>query len=211
MIKNIIFDLSEVIISGYRGAEILVEKNSEVSAEEFLKRKKEMKSLFSETMRGTITEDEYLDKLLENKNWDIPKEKLKAIIRSNFDISVEGTMEIIKKLKKQYKLILLSDHMKEWIEYILDNNGELNIFDNKYFSYELGKLKSEREPFEFVLEDLKLKAEETLFIDDNEDNVNIAKSLGINALQFIDAKKLEEDLKQMHLLENKDLDNFSDR
>lgn len=40
MIKNIIFDLSEVIISGYYGVEKIIEQNTKISAEEFLKRKK---------------------------------------------------------------------------------------------------------------------------------------------------------------------------
>lgn len=40
MIKNIIFDLSEVIISGYHGVEKIIEQNTNILAEEFLARKK---------------------------------------------------------------------------------------------------------------------------------------------------------------------------
>lgn len=39
MIKNIIFDLSEVIIFGYHGVENIIEQNTNISSEEFLKRK----------------------------------------------------------------------------------------------------------------------------------------------------------------------------
>lgn len=46
MIKNIIFDLSEVIISGYHGAEKIIEQNSNIPAEEFLKRKKKLSIYF---------------------------------------------------------------------------------------------------------------------------------------------------------------------
>jgi putative hydrolase of the HAD superfamily len=108
-------------------------------------------------------------------------------------------MNIILKLKEHYNLILLSDHVKEWVKYILNNNIELNIFEHKYFSYELGKLKSDEGTFKNVLEDLEIKAEETLFIDDSEKNINIAKQSRINVLQFTNANKLEEDLKSMEI------------
>ena len=41
MIKNIIFDLSEVLISGYAGIQTLIEKKFGIPAEEFLERKRE--------------------------------------------------------------------------------------------------------------------------------------------------------------------------
>ena len=40
MIKNIIFDLSEVIISGYHNIEFVVAKHTNIKAEEFLKDRK---------------------------------------------------------------------------------------------------------------------------------------------------------------------------
>lgn len=199
MIKNIIFDLSEVIISGYHGVEKLVEKNTEITAEEFLQRKREMTNLFLDTMRGKFTEDEYIRQLLEKEDWSISSEQLKVIIRNNLNIPVEGTMEIIRKLKNQYKLILLSDHVKEWMKYIFDNNDEINIFDKKYFSYELGKLKSDNGTFKAVLEDSNIRAEETLFIDDYESNINAARLVGINGVQFKNANILKEDLIKMNI------------
>lgn len=39
MIKNIIFDLSEIIISRYHGAEKLIEQRYGIKSDEFLKRK----------------------------------------------------------------------------------------------------------------------------------------------------------------------------
>ena len=122
MIKNIIFDLSEVIISGYHGVENVIAQNTNISAEEFLNRKEETINIFLDTMRGKYTEDEYLEHLLNGTNWNITKEKMKLLIRKNLNISVNGTMDIIKKLRVNYNLILLSDHVKEWIDYIFKNN-----------------------------------------------------------------------------------------
>ena len=59
MIKNIIFDLSEVIISGYFGIQELIEKKYKIPAEEFLNRKREMNHRFFELMRGNLKEEQY--------------------------------------------------------------------------------------------------------------------------------------------------------
>ena len=42
MIKNIIFDLSEVIISGFHKIEEIIEKNTNIKAEEFLAKRREI-------------------------------------------------------------------------------------------------------------------------------------------------------------------------
>ncbi len=142
MIKNMIFDLSEVIISGYHGTEELIEKKYKITAKEFLAQREIYNDLFLETMRGKGTEETYLEKLVKETNWKMTLEELKSIIRENLDRQIEGTMEIIQKLKGKYQLTLLSDHIKEWADYIMKTNQNLQIFDNIFFSYELGKLKS---------------------------------------------------------------------
>ena len=72
-IKNIIFDLSEVIISGFHKTEEIIEKNTNIKAEEFLAKRREVEDVFLDTMRGKYTEDEYIDALVENANWNVSK------------------------------------------------------------------------------------------------------------------------------------------
>lgn len=200
MIKNIIFDLSEVIISGFHKAEYIVEKNTNIKAEEFLEQRKEVNDIFLDAMRGKCTEDEYIEALLKSANWNVNKEIIKKSIRQNLDTKVEGTMKIIEKLKERYNLILLSDHIKEWVDYIIETNKELEIFGHKYFSYEYGKLKTDEGTFKYVLEKEKIIPSETIFIDDNKENVEIAKQNGIYGIVFKDAKQLEKELQEMNLI-----------
>ncbi len=58
------------------------------------------------------------------------------------------------------------------------------MFEKVYFSQILGMRKPEHRIFEFVLTDAGLKPDETLFIDDNSDNVLAARELGIIAYQL---------------------------
>ena len=77
MIKNIIFDLSEVIISGYWRIENLIEKKYEIPAEDFLQQKINKNELFLDLMRGNLKEEDYWNELLKGMNWDITIEDLK--------------------------------------------------------------------------------------------------------------------------------------
>ena len=192
MIKNIIFDLSEVIISGYHNIEFVVAKHTDIKAEEFLNRKKETINMFLEAMRGKYTEDEYLDDLMNGMDWKISRDELKEYIRENMNVPVQGTMEIIKKLKKNYNIILLSDHIVEWVDYILKNNPELSVFDKKY-------LKVDEGIFEYILEDANINSEETIFIDDSIDNIINAKKTGITGIVFENANQLEEELRKLNI------------
>lgn len=196
MIKNIIFDLSEVIISGYHGVENIIEQNSNISAEEFLKRKKETTNIFLDAMRGKYSEDEYIKALIENTNWNVNKEIIKKCVRQNLDTKIDGTTPIIESLKEKYNLILLSDHIKEWVEYILNANKDLEVFRHKYFSYEYGMLKEDEGTFKYILEKEEILPSETIFIDDNKDNIKMANKEGIQGILFQNAKQLEYELKK---------------
>lgn len=200
-IKTIIFDLSEVIISGYYGIEKIIERKTGILPQEFLKRKSETIELFFDLMRGKLTEDEYFNELLTGTNWKISVDDIKEMARENLRIPVKGTLEIIKKLKDKYKLVLLSDYTKEWKDYIIYNNKDLNIFDKKYFSCDLGKLKTDEGTFNIVLKDLGVNPNEVIFIDDSKENIEIAKTSGLNVILFKDAKDLEANLKKLNILD----------
>lgn len=194
MIKNIIFDLSEVIISGYYGIEQLVKKKYNIKIKEFEERKKETLEIFFELMRGKIKEEDYWKKFLEGTDWNITIEDLKISMRENLNRPVEGTMEIVKELKGKYQLILLSDHVIGWMEYIQERNQDIKIFDKVILSYKIGSLKSDETTFMDVVRQTNIVPDETIFIDDNELNIKKAEEVGIHGIVFKNAKQLKEEL-----------------
>ena len=195
MIKNIIFDLSEVIISGYHGVEKLLREQFGIPEQDFKEQKQLKNELFLDLMRGILSEEEYLEELLKGTNWNISLKQLKIAIRQNLNQPIPGTMEIIKELKEgKYQLILLSDHAREWMKYIEENNKDLEIFDKKIFSYDIGAVKSDEQTFKIVLEQAGIVADETLFIDDYEKNVKNAETVGIHGIVFENAEQLRKTL-----------------
>ena len=200
MIKNIIFDLSEVIISGYWRIENLIEKKYEIPAEDFLQQKINKNELFLDLMRGNLKEEDYWNELLKGMNWDITIEDLKNTAREYLNQPVEGTMEIIEQLKGKYQLILLSDHVKEWMQYIEQINHDIDLFDKKIFSYEIVSVKPDKQTFKTVLNRVQIIADETLFVDDHEINIKRAEEEGIHGIIFKNAEQLKQELIERKIL-----------
>ena len=186
--------MSEVIISGYHGVEKILEQQYAIPEEEWERQRLSKNELFLNLMRGNLSEEAYLEELLQGTNWNISIEQLKTAIRSNLNRPVPGTMKVVRELKGKYQLILLSDYVREWMKYIEERNEDLRIFDKKIFSYNIGTTKSEVETFETVLEQTKIVANETLFIDDYEKNVKNAEAVGIHGIVFENAEQLRKTL-----------------
>lgn len=202
MYKYIISDLSEVIIQGFMGIAEELEPIIKISRKEIELEKTKNYPLFVDLMEGKMSEDEYIEKLISITKWNISIEKFKSIMRKVLNKKMPGTIDVLRKVKQtnKYTLVLLSDNVKEWVEYVEKTNKDLDIFDYKFFSYELGTIKEDNITFVKVLDKIKAKPEETLFIDDLMTNIKSAESIGITGIQFLSAEKLENSLKEKEII-----------
>ncbi|MBX2844779.1 MAG: HAD-IA family hydrolase, partial [Saprospiraceae bacterium] len=96
-------------------------------------------------------------------------------------------IELLRKLKKRYRLYMLSNtnyvHIAEiWrrLETKYGTNPIIDVFDKLYLSYEIGHIKPERDIYAHLLADAQIQAHETLFFDDLPANLKGAESLGIH-------------------------------
>ena len=71
-----------------------------------------------------------------------------------------------------------------------------NCFEKFYLSHEIKLRKPNKEIYEFALKENKLIAEETLFIDDLEENTTAASALGIHVWNLI---QNQEDVSQLFI------------
>jgi glucose-1-phosphatase len=95
-------------------------------------------------------------------------------------------IKLLKDLKSSYRTFLLSNsnriHYAKYIDDFRKQTGLPNLdplFEKVYFSFEIGMKKPDKEIFEFVLNDSKLVASETMFIDDMQQNICGAQSVGL--------------------------------
>jgi len=75
-----------------------------------------------------------------------------------------------------------------------------SLFEKVYYSHELGMRKPDRAIYEFVLRDAGIVPEETLFIDDREENILAARELGIAGHQLLDGETVPVVLKNYSLI-----------
>lgn len=105
--------------------------------------------------------------------------------------------ELLGKLKKHYPLYMISNTNDLHFEYIKQNFNITKHFTGFFPSHEVGHRKPNPAMFRHVLKEIKLKPEETVFVDDIIEFVDSAKQLGINAIQFTTRKNLERDLRNL--------------
>ena len=200
-IKNIIFDLGEVLLTGIRDTGLALAEKHKIT--DFSKNAVEwtnvktplLIAIVKEFLNGNTTEDEYLEQVISKYPEIGDKIFLKSHIRENFR-EIEGTREIILKLKGlEYRTALLSVHAKEWIDYCEDKFDFHKLFDVRAYSYEAGVSKPDTASFQHVLSKLEALPEECLFIDDSQLNIESAQKLGIKSILFKDARQLEKDLR----------------
>jgi hypothetical protein len=191
---GLIFDLSEVLISGLLGIESQLTKDSPGSEDEILACFGGQ--LLDELLLGNITEDTYLKAIVLRAGWGTGVSRLRKVIRDSFHNQVAGMLDILAALAPDCELALLSDHAAEWIAYIRSIHPFLGLFKRTFFAYELGKLKRDPEAFSQVLKALSVPAQRCLPIDDNPANFAVAQSVGLPGICFVDAEQLTSELRR---------------
>ena len=109
-----------------------------------------------------------------------------------------GIDELLTGLKNKYRLIALSNtniiHQKEWkIKYA----NILKHFETIFSSHELHSRKPEPGIYYAVLEKLKLKPHEVIFLDDMPENTAGANVLGIKTILVKSPEQMIKDLEGM--------------
>ncbi|MGC8648941.1 MAG: HAD family hydrolase [Candidatus Micrarchaeia archaeon] len=112
-------------------------------------------------------------------------------------------IKILEKLSKSYKIGVITnvsfsryyESRKLVLNSLLSKGCVKTIISSCYF----GVRKPNHKIYEEALKKLNVKAEETVFIDNQIENVEGAAKLGIHALLYTTAKKLEKDLRSLDI------------
>jgi putative hydrolase of the HAD superfamily len=182
-IKNIIFDLGGVILDIDPGKTRQAFRELGFSDLEALFA--ELKDIIFRFETGKVTKDTFYNVLKEhNQNQFTFAEMENAWNSMILDIPRER-VDILKSLKGKYRTFLLSNtneiHLEKYGN-IATKKFNLNIrelFEKAYFSHEVGMRKPGSEIYYHVLKNHDLHPEETLFIDDLEENIHGAESVGM--------------------------------
>ena len=185
-IKNIIFDLGGVILDidetiVYKELEKIGINVSELAhSKEFM----ELMSKFDTGIYTATTFRKRMKALIHQEK--MTDQKFDAIWNAMLLDIPRERVEAIEKVKKHYKIFLMSNtNVIHYDLYVRDlqlrfGYNEFDaLFDKSYFSFAEHLEKPDPRFFELILDHEGLVPEETLFIDDTEKNIKVAKSLGI--------------------------------
>jgi putative hydrolase of the HAD superfamily len=189
-IKNIIFDLGDVILNiDVPVASLSFAELSGKQQEEILTLFKE-NDLFRQFETGSLNEAGFRDlirQLLDTPDWT--DEMIDTAWNSLLLDLPPERVELLKKLGEKYRLFLLSNtssiHITKVNKILEAATGVKkldDLFEKVFLSYEMGLMKPDPKIYQDLLDEAGLVAEETLFLDDNLDNIKGAATLGIETI-----------------------------
>jgi 2-haloacid dehalogenase len=199
MIKNIIFDFGGVLMDWDPRYFFKTYFNDDEKMEWFLKNIAIDEWNIEQDRGRTLKEG---TEILIEKHPDWEKE-----IRAYYDnwpvmlkSDIPKNVEILRKLEGTFQLYGLTNWSAETFPIALDNYDFFQLFEDKIVVSGTEKLiKPGREIFELLLKRYDLKAEESVFIDDNIKNIETAKTLGFEVIHIKQETDLGDELTKLNI------------
>ena len=117
----------------------------------------------------------------------------RKMIRGVFEESVD----ILKKLKdKNYDCYVLSNWSAETFEGMADDYPFLKLFDGLLISGEDKLIKPDHAIYQLARDRFNLNPEETVFIDDKQENIEAAKGLDFKTIHLTDPQNIKIEINQ---------------
>lgn len=198
MIKNIIFDFGGVLMDWNPRYFFKDYFNDDEKVEYFLKNIV-VDEWNAEQDRGRTLAEGTEIQVKKHPDWE--KE-----IRAYYDnwttmlkSDIPENVAVLRKLgNTDYKLYGLTNWSAETFPYALANYDFFELFEGKIVvSGEEKLIKPNPEIWKVLLNRYNIKAEESVFIDDNAKNIEVAKSLGFKVIHITNKTDLEQELRNL--------------
>ncbi len=184
MIKNVIFDIGRVLI-GFDWKDYIDELFDDEKTKQRVSYAAWQSGWWTELDRNEIPEHEVFEKLKEaaGEYGDAFEKVIKNMgkLLAKKDYAVPWVREL---KSKGYNVYYLSNYFEYAVKANPDALEFAKYMDGGIFSYQEKIIKPDHAIYERLMERYGLKAEECLFTDDSQNNVNAARELGMRAIRF---------------------------
>ena len=198
-IKAIIFDLGGVILNIDYNKTSKAFTNLGVKNFDEMYSQKNANPLFHDLEEGKINAEEFYNAFRTSSQLKLTDQQIKKAWNAILLRYREEALQTLATIKNKYRLYLLSNtnsiHHKEFNKIFEDQigSGSLNdYFDKAYYSHEIKLRKPGKDAYQYVLKENNLFPSETLFIDDSIQNIEAAKSLGLQTIFLKEGMKIED-------------------
>ncbi|MCH3923637.1 MAG: HAD family phosphatase [Bacteroidales bacterium] len=198
MIKNLLLDMGGVILGVDYTRVVSAFKECGIKDFETIYTQSKQLPLIDDFEKGNITIAEFHNGVRDLVKKDLTDSQIDKAWNSMILDVKKDVIAIIGELKMKYEGIYLFSNTNEiHINYVKKDFQEKIgfdvfscLFNKSYFSNEIHQRKPDKESFQYVVDDSKIKKEETLFIDDTIQNIEGAKAFGMNAYWLTNGETL---------------------
>ncbi len=195
MIKAVIFDFGGVLAEeGFREGLKAIAKKSHLDPKEFFR---VAADLIYETgyVTGAVGETAYLDRLREETGIRESNDTIRDEILKRF-ILRRDVIRYVKELRAEGLVTAILSDQTDWLDELNRKNPFFHHFDHVYNSFRIGKGKRDPSVFGDVCLRMGLQPGETVFVDDNIDNVRRAATEGLNAVLYTGLREVKVEIKK---------------
>ena len=196
MFKAVIFDLGNVLVDfdhniAAKKMSLLCGRSPEEIFNFFFD--SELTGLFEE---GKIPPDEFFFRIKAELNLKLSYNEFLPIWNEIFFLSDKNhaVYNLIKNLKSNYKVALLSNINILHFDYIKNNFPVFDVFHKLLLSFELKLKKPDPLIYKKALDILSVLPEETFYTDDRQELIEQSRCLGICGFVFKGIEQLSRDL-----------------
>jgi len=145
---------------------------------------------------GQISEDEHwLNVMKILKQPASENERIRAEFFAG-DIIDRTLLDFLRSIRPKYKTGLISNAWNGLRNYILREKFD-DAFEYMVISSEVGAAKPEPKIFQIALEQLQVRANEAVFVDDFIENIEACEKVGMKGIHFRDVESAMKQLKTL--------------
>jgi len=194
-IRVIIFDLGKVIVDfNHRAICKRLAGHCSVTPDEIYKQLFESK-LEAQFDEGRITPKQFYAAVTRRLGCNLDITSLKKIWNHIFTINA-GISALLRSLKKEYRLLCLSNTNIWHFEYCRETFPVLSQFDAFILSYQVGARKPRSRIFREASRAAGTPPRQCVYIDDVPEYVRAAQAMGMRGIHFTSVEQLKQTLKQ---------------
>lgn len=155
----------------------------------------ELRDLNRACDRGFISREDYLEGV--SKITGDPPEVIDAGFTREHTINRPLAEYIVCELKPHYKIGLLSNIGRDWIQNFFDEHQLHDMFDAAVLSSEEGVVKPEAEMYRRAAERLGVAPEACIMIDDRQENCDGAEAVGMQSIFYETYEQMKLDVRSL--------------
>ena len=109
---------------------------------------------------------------------------------------IDGMQELLQILRAQGHSIATLSNYPSWYDVLNQRMCIDSFVDQHFVSYRIQARKPDAQIYHYVLQKIGVEANQAVFIDDREENVSAARSLGMSAFLFSSAETLQKEFEK---------------